>query len=248
MTKVYKMPRYLSLTLIGVVLLSGCSTLKSTDDPSAQISSDPLEGLNRGIYAFNDTADKLILKPVAKGYQAIVPEPAQRGVSNFFSNLGEPFSAANNLLQGKFDRTLSSIYRFTVNSTVGLFGLLDVAGHHEVEPAPEDFGQTLGAWGVGPGPYIMLPFMGPTNVRDGIGRVTSGFVYYPPSDLSDQSSTDVGLSVLQVVDTRASLLSVDSVLEQQVDPYSFIKSAYEQNRLNSLYDGSPPVAEEDFDF
>ena len=242
------MPRFVISLLLSTLILGGCSTLKPTDSPNSEITSDPVEGINRGIYAFNDVADKAILKPVAKGYNAVVPKPAQQGVTNFFSNLGEPLNAINNLLQGKFDRTLASIYRFTVNSTVGLFGLMDVAKVHDVDVAHEDFGQTLASWGVGPGPYFMMPFLGPTNLRDGIGRVTSGFVYYPTVDISDNSGTQTGLSILQIVDTRVSLLGLDPVLEQQVDPYSFIKTAYEQNRLNVIYDGQPPVAEEDFDF
>lgn len=237
-----------SLLVIGIFGLAGCSTLKPTDDIAAQTSTDPFERVNRGVYGFNEAVDNAILKPVAKGYDAVVPAPAKTGVSNFFNNLSEPLNIVNNALQGKLDGTLHSIYRFSVNSTIGLFGLIDVAGKLDVEETPEDLGQTLATWGVGPGPYVMLPFLGPTNFRDGIARVTSGFVLYPASDLSDDNAVDTSLNTLSIIDTRASLLGLDSVLEQQVDRYSFIKSAYDQNRINAIYDGQPPQVEEDFDF
>ena len=240
-----------SLLIFLVILLplfSGCSTLRPTDDPTAHISSDPIEGFNRSVYAFNDGADKLILRPVARTYDKVLPKPVKKGVSNFFSNLGEPLNIVNNLLQGKWERSLSSTYRFAVNSTVGLFGLIDVAKKHEVDIAKEDLGQTLASWGVGPGPYVMLPFLGPTNFRDGISRAASGAVYFPTQEIGDESSTHAALNILQIVDLRVSLLSTDKLLEQQIDQYSFLKSAYEQNRIRAIYDGSPPKKEEEYDF
>jgi phospholipid-binding lipoprotein MlaA len=238
----------LLLLVLLLPLFSGCSTLKSTDDPTSQISSDPIEGFNRSVYAFNDGADKLILLPVAKTYDKVLPRPIKNGVSNFFSNLSEPLNIVNNLLQGKWERSLSSTYRFAVNSTVGLFGLIDVAKKHEVDVASEDLGQTLASWGVGPGPYLMLPFLGPTNFRDGIGRITSGSAYFPTREIGDDSGTHTALNILQVIDLRVSLLGTDKLLEQQIDQYSFLKSAFEQNRLRSIYDGSPPKQEETYDF
>ena len=234
--------------LLAVCFLSACNTLRPTDDTTRQISGDPLQGLNRGVYRFNNTVDKAILKPVSKGYSAVVPKPARSGISRFFSNLGEPLNIVNNVLQGKFERALTSTYRFTVNSTVGVFGFFDVAGHYEVEKAPEDFGQTLAAWGVNPGPYLMLPFLGPSNLRDGIGFAVDAGVYYPNSAITDSAKTATGLTILNIVSQRANLLGADDVLDAQVDPYAFLKVAYEKNRLDRLYDGEPPKQEEeDFD-
>lgn len=234
-------------TLFAVCLLSGCNTLRLSDDPNRQVSADPLQGLNRGIYRFNDTVDKVILRPVSKGYTSVVPKPARSGISRFFSNLGEPLNIVNNVLQGKFDRALSSTYRFTVNSTVGVLGFFDVAERYEVERTQEDFGQTLAAWGVKPGPYLMLPFLGPSNLRDGVGFFAEAGVYYPNSLVTDSAKAATGLTILDVISRRSELLGVDSVLDSQVDPYSFLKVAYEKNRLDRLYDGNPPKQEKDFD-
>ena len=132
----------------ALLLIQGCSTNSKTISHEWNTSADPLEGLNRSIYAFNNQADKYILRPVASGYHYVVPDPAEKGVSNFFSNLGEPLSVVNNLLQGKLDGALHSTYRFAVNSTIGLFGLIDVAKYQGVERKHEDFGQTLATWGV----------------------------------------------------------------------------------------------------
>lgn len=235
--------------LLLCVFLSGCNTLSVNDNTDTQVSADPWQGMNRKIYSFNNGVDKAILKPVAKGYNKVVPKPAKRGVSNFLSNLREPLYVFNNLLQGKFDRALSSTYRFIVNSTIGVGGLFDVAKKHDVSPAKEDFGQTLAAWGVKPGPYIMLPFLGPSNLRDGVGFVTDTSVYYPYSLITDSSSASTSLTLLNVVNTRVGFLGPDNLLEQQLDPYSFLKTAYEETRLNAIYDGRPPEKEEeDFDF
>lgn len=235
--------------LLSILLLSACNTLQKTDDVSAQTSADPYKGFNRKVYAFNNTADRVVLKPVAKAYNAVVPSPARSGIGHFFNNLGEPLNALNNLLQGKYDRALKSTYRFTVNSTIGIFGLFDVAKHYDVVEQPEDLGQTLAAWGVKPGPYLVLPLFGPSNVRDGFGRVGSGLMYYPNSLITDSSKASIALTALDVVDSRAGLIGVDSVLESQLDPYIFLKVAYENDRVDRLYDGSPPkAAEEDFDF
>lgn len=238
--------KFTSLSLLLLIsITTGCTTLKSTDDTSVQISGDPLEGFNRTMYGFNKAADKIILKPVAKAYSYTVPKPAKKSVGNFFGNLSEPLNIVNNALQGKGNRALDSTYRFAINSTVGLLGLFDVAKHYNIEPAKEDLGQTLAAWGVKPGPYLMLPLLGPTNFRDGIGRVTQTVAYYPNEIITDSDGAALGLTLLDVVDKRSSLLSLDSVLESQLDQYSFIKNAYESNRINKIYDGSPPRQKED---
>ena len=233
------------LILVILALNSGCSTLSKNDDPNLHVSADPLEGFNRSMYAFNDKADKIVLRPVAKAYDAVLPDPAQRGVTRFFSNLGEPFNAVNNLLQGKFEDALSSTYRFVVNSTVGLLGFLDVAKSYEVEEQPEDLGQTLAAWGVKPGPYLVIPLLGPSNLRDGVGNVVGNFGYYPINEITDDSGGRIALTVLNLVDTRANLLGTDEVLDKQLDPYLFLKTAYEANRINAIYDGDPPEQGDD---
>ncbi|GHA14390.1 ABC transporter [Arenicella chitinivorans] len=247
--------RSLSFLRIPVVMgtlvaLTACSTLSVNDDPYKHVSADPLEGFNRKAHAFNDLADRAILRPTAKVYDTVVPEPAQQGVSHFFGNLREPVNLINNLLQGKFDGALHSTYRFVVNSTVGVFGLFDVASSYEVEARREDLGQTLAAWGVKPGPYIVIPFLGPSNLRDGTARAVGTFGYYPINELSDDTSVRLGLAALDIVDTRARFLGTDDVLNRQLDPYLFLKSAYESTRINAIYDGNPPQPsdEEEFDF
>ncbi|MFT5572857.1 MAG: phospholipid-binding lipoprotein MlaA [Cryomorphaceae bacterium] len=235
--------------LTCLCLLAACNTLQKTDDVNLQKSADPLQYFNRKVYAFNDVADKAVLRPIAVAYSTALPRPARSGIGHFFDNLGEPLNVLNNLLQGKFDRALHSTYRFTVNSTLGLFGFFDVAKRYDVVEKPEDFGQTLAAWGVEPGPYLVLPFFGPSNARDGFGQFSSSLAFFPNSIVTDSSTGSVGLSVIGVVDSRASVLGASSVLDSQLDPYQFLKVAYETSRVNRLYDGDPPLApEEDYDF
>jgi phospholipid-binding lipoprotein MlaA len=246
-----EMNSLIRLPLIIVLLLAGtaCTTLDVTDDPMLQTSGDPLVSLNRGVYAFNNAADKAVLKPAAKAYSTLVPNPARRAVGHFFSNLGEPLNTLNNLLQGKVDGALTSTYRFAVNSTIGVFGLFDVAKSYQVNRKYEDFGQTLAVWGVKPGPYIVLPFLGPSNLRDGIGFTIDNFAFNSAAVITDDSATRLGLTVLNVVDVRSGLLGSVDLLENQLDPYLFLKEAYEQTRLNSIYDGNPPVrSDDDLDF
>ena len=239
--------RVLCITFL-VAGLGACSTLSVEDDVQRQLASDPFEGINRSVYAFNDKADKFVLKPAAKAYNYVLPKPVKKGVNNFFGNLEEPLNVVNNLLQGKFDRALASTFRFTVNSTIGILGLVDVAKTLAVEPAKEDFGQTMAAWGVGPGPYLMLPLLGPSNLRDGFGRFSQSALFYPIDKISDSSSAQLGLSLTSVVSSRVSFLGADELLDSQLDPYAFLKQAFEQQRIESLYDGNAPTVEQDFDF
>jgi len=236
------------LILILLSISTGCTTLKSTDDVSKQISGDPLQGVNRAVYGFNKTADKIILKPVAQAYRYVVPKPVNNSVTNFFRNLTEPLNIVNNALQGKGNRALNSTYRLVINSTVGMLGLFEVADYYNIEHAQEDLGQTLASWGVKPGPYIMVPFLGPTNLRDGFGRVVQTIAYYPPGGITNSDSVEIGINALNAIDTRESLLRFDPILESQVDQYSFIKGAYESNRINKIYDDKAPKKEESFDF
>lgn len=235
--------------LTCLLILGGCNTLRPNTEVGAHISDDPMEGFNRSVYKFNSSTDKIILRPVAKGYRSVVPAPARAGVSNFFNNLNEPLFAINNLLQGKTDRTLSSVFRFVVNSTIGVLGLVDVASKMDVKAAPEDLGQTFASWGMKPGRYIMLPLLGPSNLRDTLGFLGETFSYYPIGEITNSSVGRTSLSVTNIIDKRSGLLGADSVLGAQLDPYSFLKVTYEQNRVNDIYDGSPPkVDDQELDF
>jgi len=235
----------LLVTCLLILSSTACSTLSKNDDPNLHISGDSLEGFNRKSYAFNNALDKAILRPVASAYDATLPDPAQNSVGNFFDNLGEPISIINNVFQGKFEDALSSTYRLVVNSTLGVFGLFDVASGYNVEEKPEDFGQTLAAWGVKPGPYIVIPFLGPSNLRDGVSRAVGSGLIYPIDIVTDDAGATLALTVLDIVDTRADLLAADALLEKQLDPYLFLKTAYESNRINAIYDGDPPALSDD---
>ncbi|MFL6652099.1 MAG: VacJ family lipoprotein [Sulfurifustaceae bacterium] len=229
--------------LFGVLvtfLAAGCATTTRdapTDAGRApdskedfQSTNDPLEPINRAIYTFNDKLDRYLLKPVAKGYRAVIPGPVRRSVSNFFSNLHEPAVIVNNALQGRFGDAGSEVGRFVTNSTIGVFGLFDVASPYGLERHTADFGQTLGKWGVGDGWYLVLPLFGPSNVRDGIG-LYGDFQLYPPTYMEEQS-TAWKLYAVEVVSIRDRLLDAGDILEQAggEDPYVFVREAYRQRR------------------
>ncbi|WP_372523832.1 VacJ family lipoprotein [Sulfuricaulis sp.] len=203
---------------------------------------DPLEGFNRAMYTFNDKFDRYLLKPVAKGYRAITPKPVRKSVSNFFSNLHEPMVMLNNLLQGKPAQAASDLGRLLVNSTGGIVGLFDVATKLGLPRHNEDFGQTLAVWGVGDGPYLVLPFFGPSNMRDGPALVVD-WETYPPNHMKDSGTRDK-MYVVEVIDKRAQLLDASDILEQAAgqDPYIFVREASRQSRRNQIYDGNPPQA------
>lgn len=232
------LPRRLALVLAALAL-GGCAHTPP-DDPS-----DPLEGWNRGVYRFNMVADKYVLRPVAKGYDKVTPAPVKTGVGNFFGNLLYPTVIVNDLLQLKLKQFGADTLRFVINTTFGIAGILDVATPSGLPANDEDFGQTLGYWGVGPGWYLMLPFLGPSDNRDLIGAVGDWYTN-PMSYVDDDQGWVWAAGGLQVVHQRANLLGFDSVLTQQIDEYSFVRSLYLQNRLNKVYDGNPP--KEDFDF
>ena len=241
------------IPLLVVMLWTGaaCTTLDATDDPAQQTSSDPFVGINHKVYAFNNAADKVILQPAARAYKTVLPNQAQHSVRRFFSNLNEPLNIVNNLLQGKVDGALNSTYRFAVNSTVGVLGLFDIAKLYGVDKRYEDLGQTLAVWGVKPGPYVMVPFWGPSTIRDGLGLVFESAAYYPINEISDSNSAQSSLTLLNIIDNRAGLLDTSTILDNQLDPYTFLKDAYDQNRLNAVYDGKPPEPRDDqidFDF
>jgi len=223
----------LVLLLGAAIGLAGCAT---GEDRNPQ---DPLEPLNRATYKFNDHLDRAVIKPLAKGYNYIMPEPASRGVTNFFNNLADIRSALNNLLQLKIGRAFSDVGRFAVNSTVGILGLMDVASNMNLPHYGEDFGQTLGVWGVGTGPYIVLPVLGPRTGRSTVGLVADW--YADPITHINDNHWRWGLRGLELVDTRAGLLNASRVLEQAaLDPYAFVRDAYLQRREHLVYDGNPP--------
>jgi phospholipid-binding lipoprotein MlaA len=224
-------PISLFLTVLLSLALSACAT---NGDPR-----DPLEPMNRGIYKFNDTLDKALLKPVAQGYKAVLPNPVRTGVSNFFSNIDDLFVAANNLLQFKLNAAVSDVGRIIANTTFGIGGLFDVATGWGMEKHNEDFGQTLGVWGVGDGPFLMLPLLGPSNVRDSAGLL----LYYKLDPVVNLRNVPLrnSLTALRFVNRRATLLDAEKVLDEaSLDPYTFLRDAYIQQRRSLIYDGSPP--------
>jgi phospholipid-binding lipoprotein MlaA len=221
------------------LLASGCATLQGPTE-----EKDPLESFNRAMFEFNDGFDRHIFKPVAEGYEAVVPAPVSNSISNLFSHLDDVVVIVNDLLQLKFEQTLQDLGRFTFNTTFGLFGLFDVASHMALPKHNEDFGQTLGRWGVGSGPYLVLPLLGPSTVRDGTGLLADWEV--DPIAYIEDDPTRWGTIGLKAVDTRAGLLRASRILDTAaLDPYVFLRDAYLQRRNNLVYDGAPPDSELD---
>ena len=226
------------LALLIAWLAAGCTAM--TDRAEAY---DPWEGMNRKTFAFNDAVDRAVLKPVAQGYQRVTPPFVREGVNNFYGNLEDIGTGLNNFLQGKIGDGLSDTGRVIVNSVLGVFGLWDVATPLGLEKHEEDFGQTLGAWGVAPGPYFVIPFLGPSTVRDAPAKVVDPAVFY-----NDFLPDRVYWSWWGVdkVRTRANLLKAEGVLDDAaLDKYSFIRDAWWQRRRNQVYDGSPPREKEE---
>lgn len=221
----------LFMALAAIALTSGCAA------PQARTASDPLESFNRSMFQFNDVVDKAIAKPVAQGYEAVMPFPGKIMVSNFFSNLNDVIVTTNDLLQLKFNQAASDGSRFLLNSTFGILGLLEVTPR--LEKHDEDFGQTLGYWGVGSGPYIVLPLLGPSTPRDGVGL----YVDSRPSKLRrvDHTRTRNQLYITKSISRRTELLDQEKVLDEAViDRYAFIRDAYLLRRQNQIFDGNPP--------
>lgn len=214
------------------VLLCACAHTPP-DDPA-----DPLERYNRVVYGFNEKLDGYIAQPVARGYVAVLPEEIRQGVSNFFDNVTYPTVVINDLLQGKFAQGARDTGRFLFNTTVGLGGILDPATRIGLDANDEDFGQTLGAWGVGPGWFLMLPVLGPSSNRDFSGQLLNGTTN--PLTYTDHQYR-YPLYALEAVNSRANLLGIESVLAQQFDRYAFVRGAYLQRRLSLVYDGEPPL-------
>jgi phospholipid-binding lipoprotein MlaA len=212
-------------------LLGGCAT---SGNPK-----DPIEGFNRAMYGFNEAVDTVVIKPVAQGYDYVLPSPVRTGVTNFFGNLADLFIGVNNLLQGKPDQAVSDLGRVLINSTVGILGLFDVATPAGLEKHEEDFGQTFGRWGMGNGAYVVLPIVGPRTVRDTAGFVLDVAVD-PVANVNHVPSRNAFLA-LRLIDIRADLLPADKVIEEAaLDKYSYIRDGYLQRRRSLVYDGNAP--------
>ena len=217
--------------LFAGVMAIGLAQPVYADEVAADV--DPWQGFNRAMFSFNDTLDTYALKPVAQGYKAVMPDIAETGVSNFFDNLADIGTMINNLLQGKFENAAQDLARVSFNSTFGLAGLIDVATPMGIEKHDEDFGQTLGYWGVGSGPYLVVPFFGPTTVRDGLGKIPDTLVD-PVYHLDDNGARNA-MYLTRVIDTRARLLASEKLISG--DKYTFIRDAYLQKREFAINDG-----------
>ena len=232
-----------ALCMIIVTMFAGCAGNIPPAAKEDRAPSDPWEPLNRRIHNFNQGVDKISFKPLAKGYQRVLPETMQRGVNNFSRNLLGPLFIINNFLQGKFRRSFSETGRFLANSTWGILGLVDVGADLGMETYREDFGQTLAVWGVPGGPYVVVPILGPRTLRDAI-MIPLNFaadpVFYLDSDTARWS-----IYAIRAVDLRARLFTVDALIEDSIDRYLTIRESYLQRREFLIYDGEPP---EDDDF
>jgi phospholipid-binding lipoprotein MlaA len=226
-----------SKRLRGVVL--GALLLATAAAASAQRANDPLEGWNRAVFGFNEGLDAAVLKPVASGYKNAVPELVRTGVGNFFGNFGDLWSAVNQLLQGKPVAAAQMTTRVATNTLFGIGGLFDVASDLGIERQKSDFGLTLGHWGLPAGPYVVWPLLGPSSLRDSAALPLD--LSWRPSALSDDVPTRWGLSALQLIDVRASLLSAGNIIDEiALDKYVFIRDGYLARRRSLVYDGNPP--------
>jgi phospholipid-binding lipoprotein MlaA len=236
--------------LLAVLALGGCaasSTAVNEEEEQTAVESsvDPWEPLNRRIFRFNRVVDRATLRPVAKAYEKAIPSFMRQGVRNFMANLRGPRNIINNFLQGKGSQGFSETGRLVVNSTIGVLGLVDVASGLGLENHREDFGQTLAVWGVGDGPYVMVPFAGPQTLRDVFAFPVD--VLTDPVWYHEHDSVRYPLYALRFIDIRASFLSRDDLLDESFDPYVRLREAYLQNRRYEVYDGDPPVDDDFYD-
>ncbi len=223
------------IIVISIGLVSGCATLDGPPNPD-----DPLERYNRAIFEFNETMDRAVLKPVAKGYNWIMPDALSTGVTNFFSNLDDIVVFANSLLQLKFAQAVSTSARIVWNTTLGLLGFIDVATHFDLPKYNEDFGQTLAFWGVDSGPYFVLPFLGPSTVRDGLS-VPVDWILFDPVFQDRELNVTLTALVIRYTDKRAGLLKAGDIIDATApDKYAFLRDAFLQRRQYLIHDGAPP--------
>ena len=225
-----------TLSLLAVLGLGGCASVPGPPD-----ERDPFESFNRAVYAFNDAADREVFRPIATDYRDHVPRPVRTGISNFFGNLQDVIVLVNDLLQLKIEQGMSDFGRIVYNTTFGLLGIIDVATPMGLPKHDEDFGQTLGYWGVPAGPYLMLPFLGPSSARDTVGLVGDIYVHPMFQGLITDEAVSWGAVGLRYIDLRAQLLGATRVVDEAaLDPYAFVRDAYLQRRRNLVYDGNPP--------
>jgi phospholipid-binding lipoprotein MlaA len=228
----YQHVRQLACGLTAILVLAGCATTRD--------SIDPYERYNRAVFRFNERVDQAFLEPTARAYRTVLPPFVRTGVGNVFSNIGDVRNALNNALQGKLATAYSDFGRVVINSTVGMLGLFDIASAAGVEKHQEDFGQTLGVWGLSDGPFIMLPFLGPSSGRDVMGLAvdyaTDPLLYVDPT------RTRYGLIATRFVDRRADLLDASTIVHRTaLDLYLFVRDGYLQRRRNLVHDGVPPL-------
>lgn len=216
--------------------------------PAAQLSrADPWEPMNRKVFAFNETVDLALVRPVAEGYQAVVPAPVRAGIDNFFGNFYDAWSVVNHLLQGKGTPAVEMTVRVATNSVLGLGGVIDLASEMGLERQSEDFGQTLGRWGVPSGPYVVLPLLGASTVRDASGRLVDRRA--SAANVAAQDDRSWAFALTEVVSTRAGLLGATRLLEQvALDKYTFVRDAYLARRRSEVYDGNPPEESDESPF
>ena len=230
-----------SALCVTVMTLLGCAAAPAQKDPR-----DPWERMNRSTYKFNDKLDRAVLRPVAHGYQKVTPSFVRTGISNFFDNLDYPVVIVNDLLQAKFLSAGKDTGRLLMNTTLGIGGLLDPASSAGLQKNNNDFGLTLGTWGVHKGPYFVLPFLGPSDVRDGLGRIPDSLM--SPRNFINNSAARYSLWAVGLLDTRYRLISLEPALDSAYDPYLFMKNAYLQRRDYQLSGGKlNPNSESDAD-
>jgi phospholipid-binding lipoprotein MlaA len=228
--------------LLASLVLSGCATSAPVNpDPR-----DPFERINRGTFAFNQSLDKAVVRPVLRGYRKVMPRVVRTGVSNAFANAEYPVVILNDLLQGKLGPAANDMGRFLLNTTLGIGGLLDPASDAGLDRNNEDFGQTLGHWGVRPGPYVMMPLLGPYTLRDGLGGLADNFA--EPRQYIDDNETRWLLWGASQLNRRAGFTEAEAILDRSGDPYAFVRSAYLQRRQYLVTDGAAgdePTLDED---
>ena len=230
------------LFIAATALLQGCSTTAAPKTAAQRL--DPWENWNRKVFTFNERLDEKVLKPVATGYSQVVPRPVRNGVDNFFGNVADAWSAVNNFLQGKVSNGLHDVIRFGTNSVFGLAGVLDVATEFGLDHQYEDFGQTLGAWGIGQGAYIVWPLIGPSSLRESVALPLDRSV--SPAMYFNDGAARWEITGLQIINTRANVLGASKVLDDiALDKYTFVRDAYLQRRRSLVYDGEDPPGRPD---
>jgi len=221
--------------LFGIFFSTGCATLNGPPNPD-----DPLERYNRSMFAVNDTIDKYAFKPIAKGYNYVMPDFANKGITNFFNNIDDIVVFFNEILQFKIHQATATSARFVFNSTFGLLGFIDVSSEMDLPKHDEDFGQTLAVWGVGSGPYLVLPILGPSNIRNTAGLAVD-WTFFDPIFKHQTLRQSLPTLFVKYIDKRADLIKASDIIDQTApDKYAFIRDAWLQRRQYLIYDGNPP--------